>query len=204
MADAFQIEMVVPGEPQRVFNAWMDSREHALFTGGGEAIVEPWAGGRFTSFDGYIHGIFLGVDTGKRIVQTWRTVEFTQESRDSRVVVEFEAVRGGTRVRVRHTDVPPSQLKKYERGWSDHYLKPLQRYFAKGGKQAAAATKLTGSETTWGRHGDRKEPARKVAPARKASAAKKVSGARARKPALRKAPRRAAPARKKPAARRKR
>ena len=211
MADAFQLEMVVPAEPQRVFNAWMDAREHALFTAGGEAIVEPWAGGRFTAFDGYIHGIFLGVDAGRRIVQTWRTVEFTPESRDSRLVVEFEAVRGGTRVRVRHSDVPPSQLKKYERGWNEHYLKPLTRYFAKGGKAAAAAARTAGDETSWGR-----QPARKASPSRKASASRKASGsrkaaaahkpagARARKTTARKPARRAAAPRKKPGARRKR
>src|ERR1700674_1360035 len=94
MPDSFQLEMVVPAEPQRVYSAWMDSREHAAFTGGGEAVVEPWTGGRFIAWDGYIHGILLGVDEGKRIVQTWRTAEFSPESRDSRLVVEFEPARG--------------------------------------------------------------------------------------------------------------
>ena len=185
MPDAFQLEMVVPGEPQRVFNAWMDQKEHAAFTGGGEAIVEPWSGGRFTSWDGYIHGILLGVDAGKRIVQTWRTVEFPPESRDSRLVVEFEPARGGTRVRIRHSDLPPSQVKKYEKGWMEHYLKPLAKYFARGGKQAAAATPAEPKKLSWGRRPEvkgRKKAAlvkKKAAPARKKAA---------RKPARRPAP----------------
>src|SRR5438270_11932224 len=106
--------MSVAAEPQRVFSAWLDSKEHAAFTGGGEALIEPWAGGRFIAWDGYIHGIILGLDTAARIVQTWRTSEFLPESRDSRVVVEFEPARGGTRVRVRHSDLPPSQVTRYE------------------------------------------------------------------------------------------
>jgi uncharacterized protein YndB with AHSA1/START domain len=179
----------------------MDAREHALFTAGGEAIVEPWAGGRFTSFEGYIHGIFLGVDAGRRIVQTWRTVEFTPDARDSRVVIEFEEVRGGTRVRIRHSDVPPSQLKKYERGWMEHYLKPLQKYFAKGGKQAAAAAKPLRSESSWGRRPERKEAARKVTAPRKSAARRKSAGASAKKTA-RKPARRSSPSRKKRPARR--
>src|SRR5213592_974637 len=117
MPDSFQLEMIVAAEPQRVFSAWMDSREHAAFTGGGEAIVEPWAGGRFTAWDGYMHGIFLGVEPGKRIFQTWRTSEFNPESRDSRLTVEFEPARGGTRVRIRHGDLPLDQVKRYEKGW---------------------------------------------------------------------------------------
>lgn len=193
MPDSFQVEMLVAAEPQRVFSAWMDAKEHAAFTGGGEAVVEPWSGGRFISWDGYIHGILLGVDEGKRIVQTWRTAEFPPESRDSRVTVEFEAARGGTRVRIRHSELPPSQVKRYEKGWVDHYLKPLARYFAKGGKAGAAKSPPPRAlATAWGRRPERKP--------RRAATAHKVRKPAARK--VRKPARRAAPARKKAAARR--
>ncbi len=197
MPDAFEVETVVAAEPQRVFSAWMDGREHAAFTGGGEAVVEPWAGGRFIAWNGYIHGILLGVDEGRRIVQTWRTSEFPPEFRDSRVVIEFEPARGGTRVVVRHSDLPHSHLKKYEKGWTEHYLKPLVRYFAKGGKQRTPAP--AAPETSWGRKVER--PSRrpqKAAPgkARKAAARKAVARKPVRKPARRPAPRR------KPASRR--
>jgi uncharacterized protein YndB with AHSA1/START domain len=190
MPDSFQLEMIVAAEPQRVFSAWMDSREHAAFTGGGEAVVEPWAGGRFIAWDGYIHGILLGVDEGRRIVQTWRTVEFPPESRDSRVVVEFDPVRGGTRVVVRHSDLPPSHVKKYEKGWTEHYLKALARYFAKGAKPTPAPR---APETTWGRQAEKparrpqetsghKGPARKTVPRKSAA---KSAARKPRKPARR-------------------
>jgi uncharacterized protein YndB with AHSA1/START domain len=195
MPDSFQLEMIVAAEPQRVFSAWMDSREHAAFTGGGEAVVEPWAGGRFIAWDGYIHGILLGVDEGRRIVQTWRTSEFPPESRDSRVVVEFEPVRGGTRVVIRHSDLPPSHVKKYEKGWTEHYLKALARYFAKGAKPTPAAR---APEATWGRQAEkpgrrppetsgRKAAARKTVPRKSAakSAARKTAARKQRKPARR-------------------
>ncbi|MCA1829346.1 MAG: SRPBCC domain-containing protein [Myxococcales bacterium] len=191
MPDSFELEIVVAAEPERVFSTWLDAKEHAAFTGGGEAIVEPWSGGRFTAWDGYIHGILLGVDQGKRIVQTWRTSEFPPEYRDSRVVIEFEPARGGTRVRVKHGELPPSQVKKYEKGWMEHYLKPLARYFAKGGKAGAAKSPPPRAlATAWGRREERK----RRGAARKATAPK---------PAARKskAPRRAAP-RKKPAKKR--
>jgi len=190
MPDSFQLEMIVAAEPLRVFSAWMDSREHAAFTGGGEAVVEPWAGGRFIAWDGYIHGILLGVDEGRRIVQTWRTSEFPPESRDSRVVVEFDPVRGGTRVVIRHSDLPPSHVKKYEKGWTEHYLKALARYFAKGAKPAPAPR---APETTWGRQPEKparrpqetsahKGPARKTVPRKSAA---KSAARKAHKPARR-------------------
>jgi hypothetical protein len=151
----------------------MDGREHAAFTGGGEAVVEPWTGGRFIAWDGYIHGILLGVDEGRRIVQTWRTSEFPPESRDSRVVVEFEPARGGTRVIVRHSDLPTSHVKRYEKGWVEHYLKPLVRYFSKGAKQKTPSP--LAPETSWGR---------KIEPP--ARAAQKSSARKAHKPPARK------------------
>jgi uncharacterized protein YndB with AHSA1/START domain len=192
MPDFFQIEAVVAAEPLRVYTAWLDAREHSAFTGGGEAVVEPWTGGRFISWDGYIHGILLGLDAGKRIVQTWRTAEFPPEVRDSRLVVEFEGARGGTRVRIRHSDLPPSQIKRYEKGWMEHYLKPLQRYFAKGGKQVTKAGPAR--STAWGRREERKS--------HRAAARKPAGKSAARKSAARKPARRPAPARKKAAAKR--
>jgi uncharacterized protein YndB with AHSA1/START domain len=216
MADAFQLEMIVPAEPQRVFSAWLDAKEHAAFTGGGEAVVEPWTGGRFIAWDGYIHGILLGVDQARRVVQTWRTSEFPPEARDSRLVVEFEPARGGTRVVVRHSDLPPSQAKRYEKGWMEHYLKPLARYFAKGGRGPKTPAPRAG-QSAWGRRPERKtrraaspgagaamrKPAgRKTAPAPRKAAPRKAAP---RKAAPRKAPVRKlhAPARPAPAARKK-
>jgi uncharacterized protein YndB with AHSA1/START domain len=185
MPDSFQLEVLVAAEPQRVFSAWLDAKEHAAFTGGGEAVVEPWTGGRFISWDGYIHGILLGVDAGRRIVQTWRTSEFPPMARDSRLVVEFEEARGGTKVRIRHADLPPAQVKKYEKGWLEHYLKPLAKYFAKGGKAAAAkAPPVHAPKSAWGRKPERK-PHRAAAPKRKAAARKPAARKAVRKPARR-------------------
>jgi uncharacterized protein YndB with AHSA1/START domain len=200
MPDSFQLEMVVAAEPQRVFSAWLDAKEHAAFTGGGEAVVEPWTGGRFIAWDGYMHGILLGVEPGVRIVQTWRTSVFPPESRDSRLTVEFAAARGGTRVTIRHADLPPAHVKRYEKGWLEHYLKPLARYFAKGGKQGAAKSPPPRAlATAWGRREERKSR-RAAAPAKKAAVRK---GAAVRKPSHKRKPVRAA-VRKKAAPRRSR
>src|SRR5260370_9940333 len=202
MPDFFQIEAVVAAEPLRVYTAWLDAREHTAFTGGGEAIVEPWTGGRFIAWDGYIHGILLGLEAGKRIVQTWRTSEFSPEMRDSRLVIEFEGTRAGTRVRVRHSDLPPSQVKRYEKGWMEHYLKPLQKYFAKGGKQV---TKARPARSTARVRPDERKPPPPSPPkpaARKPAARKPARKSAARKSPARKPARRPAPARKKAAAKR--
>ena len=141
MVDLIDLTLLLNEEPKRVFTAWMDPREHATFTGGGLATIEPWTGGRFTAFEGDVHGIFLGVDNAARIVQTWRTPEFPPESRDSRLTVTFEPAPGGTRLRIQHADVPPKLLRKLQKGWESNYIKPLSKYFVpgmKGSKKKAA------------------------------------------------------------------
>src|SRR4051812_39990014 len=95
MPDSFQIEMIVGAEPQRVFSAWMDSREHAAFTGGGEAVVEPWAGGRFIAWDGYIPGNPLRGDEGGRTLQTLRPSGVAPQTRGFPLGGEIEPGRGG-------------------------------------------------------------------------------------------------------------
>src|SRR5260370_21967806 len=113
MPDFFQIEAVVAAEPLRVYAAWLDAREHAAFTGGGEAIVEPWTGGRFISWDGYIHGILLGLEAGKRILPTWRPPGFPPHGRASRVGGEFHSTPAGTRAPIRRSDLPPNPIPRY-------------------------------------------------------------------------------------------
>src|SRR5258707_13904410 len=98
MPDFFQIEAVVAAEPLRVYTAWLDAREHAAFTGGGEAVVEPWTGGRFISWDGYIHGILLGLEAGKPIVQTWGTGQVSPQKGHSRAGDRVRRQRARTRV----------------------------------------------------------------------------------------------------------
>jgi hypothetical protein len=106
------------------------------------------------------------------VVQTWRTSEFPAEARDSRLVVEFEAARGGTRVLIRHSDLPPSQAQRYEKGWMEHYLKPLARYFAKGGRGPKTPAPRAG-QSAWGRRPERK--ARRAAGAATAATRKPVA-----------------------------
>jgi len=183
MPDSFQLETIVAAEPQRVFSAWMDGREHAAFTGGGEAVVEPWTGGRFIAWDGYIHGILLGVDEGRRIVQTWRTSEFPPE---------FSRLAAGGRIRAdarRDAGGGPPQRPAPEpdqairEGLERALPEGARALFCKGGKQKTAAP--IAPETSWGR---KQEPAR-----RPQKGTRTVQKAAARKAASKPARRRAAP-----------
>jgi len=141
--DQLRVSTVVPVAPPVIYDAWLDARAHSAFTGGA-ATVEAVLFGRHTAWDGYIDGVNLELDRGRRIVQTWRTSEFPVTSPDSRLEVLFEPTVGGTRLTLIHTDIPAGQGPRYEQGWKDHYFKPMLAYFrgAKvGGGRAKAAPK---------------------------------------------------------------
>ncbi|MBI5566248.1 MAG: SRPBCC domain-containing protein, partial [Chloroflexi bacterium] len=83
MSDSFELSIVLPASPARVYAAWLSSDEHAAMTGasargsaGGSADIEPHVGGTHSAWDGYITGITLELEPDRRIVQTWRTIEF--------------------------------------------------------------------------------------------------------------------------------
>jgi activator of HSP90 ATPase len=47
----------------------------------------------------------------------------------SKVEFVFKAVKGGTEVRMVHSNVPAEQADGYRQGWVDYYWEPLKAYF---------------------------------------------------------------------------
>ena len=127
--ESIQVSAMIPASPNRIYTAWLDERQHSAFTGG-KATIQPWVGGRHTAWDGYIEGTTLELDTGRRIIQSWRTTEFPQGSQDSRLEVNLVPVAGGTEVKILHTVIPAGQGDKYKKGWREYYLTPMKRFFA--------------------------------------------------------------------------
>ena len=133
MADGFELSDVVPATPEAVYDAWMSSTGHSSMTGS-PAIVDPHVGGAFEAWDGYIVGRTLSVEPGRRIVQAWRTSEFSEDEADSLVDVLLEPVGEGTRITIRHTGVPDGHLSYERDGWEEHYFEPMRRYFSSAGR----------------------------------------------------------------------
>ena len=123
----FTLHATFPTTPDRLYATWMDSKGHTDMTGG-EASIMAGVGEAFTAWDGYIEGANLELEPGKRIVQAWRTVEFTDEEPDSRLEIRLEAIEEGTRLTLIHADLP-AHGAQYEQGWIDNYFEPMQAWF---------------------------------------------------------------------------
>ncbi len=115
--------------PKAVFEAWLSSRGHSEMTGS-PALFEDGGRGRFTAWDGYISGEVLDVEEGLRILQSWRTTDFAAGDEDSLLELIFHAQGPGTRLTLRHSNLPEGSSKRYEQGWFEYYFEPMKAYFA--------------------------------------------------------------------------
>jgi uncharacterized protein YndB with AHSA1/START domain len=163
--ESFEIWTVVPASPEAVYAAWLDAIAHSAFTGQ-PATVEPSVGSRFTAFGEYIEGTNRELEPGRRILQSWRTTEFSADDPDSLLEVVLEPHEEGTRLTLRHSEIPEGQGDRYEGGWQEHYFEPLKRFF----QPKKAATKKTAPRRSSTKKAVRKKAAVKKAASRKAAA----------------------------------
>lgn len=126
----FELDTELPAPPEAVYDAWMSSDGHAAMTGS-DADIDARVGGRYSAGDGYITGTTLELDRPHRIVQSWRTTEFADETPDSRIEILLEQIPGGTRLTLRHVNVPDDQRGYEDGGWEDNYFEPMREYFAR-------------------------------------------------------------------------
>ncbi len=129
MAIKFEISTTIPAAPEEVYKAWLDSKQHGEMTGAA-AKVSAKVGGKFEAWDGYITGKNLDLEPGKRIVQAWRTSEFSDDEEDSKLEVILVKANSGTKLTIKHSNLPEHGMQ-YKQGWVDSYFEPMKDYFEK-------------------------------------------------------------------------
>jgi uncharacterized protein YndB with AHSA1/START domain len=122
--------VLIEASPQEVFEAYVDPKKHAAFTGQG-ASGTPKVGGRFTASDGYISGEYTELVKGKKIVHLWTTTEWPEGYPASKIELRLRPKGKRTELTMIHSRVPAEQADMYAEGWQDYYWEPLKRYFAR-------------------------------------------------------------------------
>ena len=123
----FEITVLLQAAPEEIYNAWLSSEGHSAMTGGSSAVSAD-VGAEFRAWDGYIRGRNLELEYGRRIVQSWRTTEFSSDEADSRIEISLEPAGDQTKLILRHTGLPPHGMK-YKQGWMEAYFDPMLEYF---------------------------------------------------------------------------
>ena len=129
MPYAFTVSDELAAPPSRIYAAWLSSDEHAAMTGA-EALIDPREGGVYSAWDGYITGVTLHLEPGRRIVQSWRTSDFAPADPDSQIEVLLQPAGDGTLLTLHHSHIPDGQ-SGYEQGWVDNYFEPMRAYFGR-------------------------------------------------------------------------
>lgn len=130
MSHMITLTTTLPVAPEKIYHAWLTGAQHAAMTGAA-ATGSAKVGAKFTAWDGYIWGKNLELVKNKKIVQSWRTSEFTDDDPDATLTITLVPTKSGTKLQLKHTGTPKSQEASYRQGWHDHYFEPMQAHFAK-------------------------------------------------------------------------
>lgn len=122
--------VIIPASPLEVYEAYVDPKKHAEFTGD-EADGKPVVGGKFTASGGYISGEYIELEKGRRIVHWWTTTEWPDGYPPSKMELILRPKGRQTELTMIHSKVPAEQAGSYAEGWQDYYWDPLKKYFAK-------------------------------------------------------------------------
>ena len=131
-----EVTVHIAARPETVFAYFTDPARYTQWMGS-HATLDPVPGGayRVTMRDGVqAAGEFVEIDPPRRLVFTWGwTDQFAVAPGSTRVVVTLAEEGGGTRVVLRHYDLPTEELREHHRGGWETYL-PRLAVVATGGR----------------------------------------------------------------------
>jgi uncharacterized protein YndB with AHSA1/START domain len=176
---AFTLTATIAATPLEIYDAWLDSIAHSEMTQA-EASMSNEIGADISACNGYITGRNLELVPGERIVQTWRTAEFSEEHEDSVITLTLEEIEDGTLLTLAHSNVPDGQTGYELGGWEENYFEPMTEYFAErtgpniseAPTRAAPSTKRAAGRKKAKRAAPRAKPTARA----KATASKRKSG----------------------------
>jgi activator of HSP90 ATPase len=121
-------EIEIKASRQRIYEALLDSKQFAAFTGM-PAEIDRQPGGGFSTFGGLISGRNVELVPDQRIVQAWRPTDW-----DAGVytLVKFELKDWATQTKLilDHTGFPEGNFRHFDSGWYLRYWEPLRKFLA--------------------------------------------------------------------------
>jgi uncharacterized protein YndB with AHSA1/START domain len=125
-------EIWIDASPDQVFPYLVEPELLTRWIGE-ESWNDPRPGGvfRLKFSENTVSGEFIELDPPRRVVYTWGHEEGdSMPAGSTTVAFDLEPENGGTRVRLRHSDLPNAeQLERHTKGW-DHFLPELAKVAA--------------------------------------------------------------------------
>jgi activator of HSP90 ATPase len=126
--ESLKVKITLPTTAETLYKAWLSSKEHTAFTGA-TAKASSKVNGKFSAWDDYISGKNVELVPNKKIVQTWRSVDFDESAPDSMLELTFEEKGNKTTLHLHHYNLQKGDAKKYTDGWKESYFEPMKDYF---------------------------------------------------------------------------
>lgn len=122
-------EITFSAGPEEVFDALMNDKKHAAFSGT-PAQIDRKAGGKFTCYGGHLEGTTVELQENELIVQDWRA-EGWPKGHYSRVTFTLTPLAEGrnTLLLFDQTGVPAGRFEEINKGWHTHYWMKMAAYF---------------------------------------------------------------------------
>jgi activator of HSP90 ATPase len=121
-------EVIYKASPQRIYDALLDPKQFAAFSGM-PAEIDSKAGGAFSLFGGMIVGRIVELVPNQRIVEAWRPTHW-DPGYYSIVKFELKSSSSETTLILDHTGFPEGDFDSLDSGWKSHYIEPLEKYLA--------------------------------------------------------------------------
>ncbi|MFW5832403.1 MAG: SRPBCC domain-containing protein [Prolixibacteraceae bacterium] len=112
-------------EPKDIYNALTNQKMVEIWTGE-DAVMQPEPNTEFSLWDGNITGINLEFEENRKIVQKWY---FGEQDEDSIVTILLHPDKKGTKVELRHTNIPDEAYNNISEGWDEDYFGALRELF---------------------------------------------------------------------------
>lgn len=128
--DKFKVSVKLNCSAKEVFTGWLDNQLHADYTGGQKADISKNEGGNFSVWNGYITGKNIELFPHKRIVQSWRTSDFSSEDPDSQIEISFQQKEDHVLMSISHSKLPAGSAETYKKGWKSFYFKHMKLKYA--------------------------------------------------------------------------
>ena len=125
MARTIKQTVMFRASPHEIFEALMDTKLHAKFTGAGASISRK-VGGRFSAHDGYIEGTNVQLVKDNKIVQKWRGNDWPK-GHYSTATFTLEKTKDGTKLKFTQTGVPDKFHTDISHGWHEFYWQPMKK-----------------------------------------------------------------------------
>ena len=116
-------------KPSAIYQALMNSKKHAAFTGA-PAKIDARVGGKFTAWGPHLRGITVDLVRNKRIVQAWRAANWPA-GHFSIATFTLKSARGGSVLVFTQTGIPSKYARSINGGWKSHYWQPFKRALAR-------------------------------------------------------------------------